>query len=201
MTRKQKKSGTSWLFPALILFLLLLGGLVLREYLALQAPPESSTEAAAPVERRSVTLYFASAAGNQLVAESRELEPCPQQPPCYDALLQALIEGSGAGLVPVLPPETKLRSVTAEGETLTIDFSRELVDNHPGGSLSELLTVTALANTVAKNFPQLRQVRILVEGAIPETLKGHVSLREPVVVDFSLVQAAAGAAEPKQGAR
>jgi len=50
-----------------------------------------------------------------------------------------------------------------------------------------LLTVYALANTVAVNFPHLRQLRILVEGAAVETLKGHVDLRQPLVPDFSLV--------------
>lgn len=199
MTRKQKKSAPSWLFPVLIL-VLLLGGLVLREYLRSSSPSPPPAEAPAPSQRRSVTLYFASPTGDGLVAESRELEPCPADPPCYDALLQALIEGSSAGLVPVLPPQTRLRSVTATGETLTIDFSRELVEHHPGGSFSELLTVVALANTLEKNFPQLRQVRILVDGAIPETLKGHVSLREPITADFGLVRSA-GEAGPNQGAR
>lgn len=200
MTRKQKKFAPSWLFPVLILVLLLLGGLALREYLRSSPPSPPPAEAPPPSQRRSVTLYFASPMGDGLVAESRDLEPCPADPPCYDALLQALIEGSRAGLVPVLPPQTRLRSVTATGETLTIDFSRELVDHHPGGSLSELLTVVALANTLEKNFPQLRQVRILVDGAIPETLKGHVSLREPITADFGLVRSA-GEAGPNQGAR
>lgn len=201
MARNQKKSGSSWLFPALILFLLVLGGLVVREYLRTPSQPVTPGAVLPPIERRTVTLYFASAAGDRLVAESRDLEPCSADPPCYDALLQALIQGSTAGLVPVLPPQARLRSVTADGETLVIDFSRELVDNHPGGSLSELLTVAALATTVEKNFPQLRQVRILVDGAIPETLKGHVSLREPIIADFSLVQAAGDSAPSNQGAR
>lgn len=201
MTRKQKQTRSSLLVPALVVFLLVLGGLVLREYLHLSSSPEVPVASPAPVQRRSLTLYFAAASGDRLVAEARQVEPCPAEPACYDALLQALIQGSSAGLVPVLPPQARLRSVSAEGQTLIIDFSRELVDHHPGGSLSELLTVAALANTVAKNFPELRQVRILVEGAIPETLKGHVSLHEPVLADFSLVQAAAGTAEPDQGAR
>ena len=55
----------------------------------------------------------------------------------------------------------------------------------PGGSLPELLTIYGLADTIAENFPHLRQVRILVEGEPVATLKGHVDLREAVKADFS----------------
>jgi hypothetical protein len=50
-----------------------------------------------------------------------------------------------------------------------------------------LLTVYALADTVAVNFPHLRQLRILIEGGAVETLKGHVDLRQPLAPDFSLI--------------
>lgn len=189
-TRKQKNSNPSLLFPALGILLLVLVGLVVREYVRGSADPVVTALAPPPLQPRTVTLYFASPSGDRLLAESRTLDDCPAEAPCLTELLQALIQGSSAGLVAVLPPQASLRSVAAAGETVTVDFSRALVDNHPGGSLSELLTVVALANTIEKNFPQLRQVRILVEGATLETLKGHVSLREPIVADFSLVQSA-----------
>lgn len=208
MTRTQKPSKPSPLVPALILLLLFLGGLVVWKYLQSSSEPALTAVAPPPLQPATVTLYFASSTGDSLLAESRELEHCPTEAPCLAELLQALIQGSAAGLVPVLPPQTILRSVVAEGETVTVDFSRELIDHHPGGSLSELLTVAALANTIEKNFPRLRQVRILVEGATLETLKGHVSLREPMVADDSLVQRASAppapattTPDPKQGAR
>ncbi len=55
---------------------------------------------------------------------------------------------------------------------------------HPGGSISELFTVYGLANTLAVNFPHVRQVRILIEGEAVESLKGHVGLRDAVKADF-----------------
>lgn len=205
MPRKRQSSQPSLLFPALIVLLLILAGLVAWEYLRSTPEPVPPVVVTPPAPHRSVTLYFATPAADHLVAEERELDNCPLDPPCYAELIQALLQGPRSGLVPVLPPQATLRSVFAEGETLTLDFSRELVDNHPGGSLSELLTVTALAATVQKNFPQLRQVRLLVEGATVETLKGHVALREPIRADFSLMQiqpaAPAGTADPTQGAR
>ncbi|MHB1400741.1 MAG: GerMN domain-containing protein [Trichloromonadaceae bacterium] len=208
MTRKQKPTKPSLLLPALILCLLILGGLVVWKYLQSSSAPTVTAVASPPLQPATVTLYFASSTGDSLLAESRELEHCPTEAPCLTELLQALIQGSSSDLVPVLPPQARLLSVDAAGETVTVDFSRELIDYHPGGSLSELLTVAALANTIEKNFPRLRQVRILVEGATLETLKGHVSLREPMVADDSLVQRASAppapattTPDPKQGAR
>ncbi len=206
MPRQRKSSPPSLLFPALILFILVLAALVIWEF---QRPSDlPPPEVAAPaLPKQTVILYFAGPGGDGLVAETRQLDDCPVDPPCFQALVEALIQGSAAGWVPVLPPQAILRSVAAEGETLTVDFGRELVDYHPGGSLSELLTVVALANTVQQNVPTVRQVRILVEGQVTDTLKGHVSLREPIAADFSLVQnptpaqTPTGTAQPNQGAR
>ena len=85
--------------------------------------------------------------------------------------------------------------MTPEG-VLQVDFARNLVDQHPGGSWGELLTVQALANTVATNFPHYRQVRILIDGAAVDTLKGHLDLRQPLNPDFSLVLSAPAGAAP-----
>ena len=68
---------------------------------------------------------------------------------------------------------------------MTLDFNARLVNGHPGGSLSELLTVYALVDSVSANFPHLRQVRLLVDGQPRETLKGHIDISQPVAADFS----------------
>ena len=43
----------------------------------------------------------------------------------------------------------------------------------------------ALVDSVAANFPHLRQLQILVDGEPRQTLKGHVDLSLPVKADFS----------------
>jgi hypothetical protein len=71
---------------------------------------------------------------------------------------------------------------------VNVDFSQELISAHPGGTQSELLTIYGLADTLAVNFPHLRQMRVLVDGVPVATLKGHVDLRQPISPDFSLVE-------------
>ena len=166
-----------------LLLVLLFAALLLRYFLAAPAPPPADP----PPVLRSVTLYFAAADGLGLVAESRQLADCRLEEECLRTTIEALISGPAGQLAPILPPQATLRGTSVVGSELQLDFSRALIDGHPGGSLAELLTVYGLADTVAVNFPHLRQLRILVEGGALETLKGHVDLRQPLLPDFSLI--------------
>jgi hypothetical protein len=102
--------------------------------------------------------------------------------------VRALVAGSQDGFAAVLPAQVVLNDVSVEGSLVNVDFSQELISAHPGGTQSELLTIYALADTLTVNFPHLRQMRVLVDGAPIETLKGHVDLRQPINPDFSLVE-------------
>ena len=57
---------------------------------------------------------------------------------------------------------------------------------HPGGSLTELLTVQAIVNAVTANLPAVQRVQILVDGKEVDTIAGHVDIRQPLVRDTSL---------------
>jgi spore germination protein GerM len=175
------------LFIAFLIVLLVFGALVLRMYRRTPPVPESNVPVAQEEPRplREVVLYFGGANGENLAAESREIEDCVEEADCISSTVQALVNGPVSDLVPILPAHAVVRGVAVDGGTAVIDFSRELVTAHPGGSASELLTVYGLANTLAENFPHIRQVRILVEGEPVESLKGHVDLRGPVQADFS----------------
>lgn len=193
---KRKSSRDRMVLVAFLLILLVFGLLIARKYLTPPpAPPvsPSATEPAEPRQLREVVLYFASPEGAYLIAESRQIEGCLDEAGCLQATVQSLIDGPVHELLAVFPPQAQVRGVRQEEGTATVDFSRELVSGHPGGSLSELLTVYSLADTLAESFPHIRQVRILVEGEPVETLKGHVDLRQPVMADFTFTRPPEGA--------
>jgi len=179
---------------AFILVLLVFGGLLLRHFLIVPAP--TPTPAEAQRQLRTVTLYFAAADGSGLVAEGREITDCLVETDCLLATVQALLAGPVGDLTPVFPHNTIVHGITIAGSEVQVDFNRALIEGHPGGSWSELLTVYALADTVAVNFPHLRQVRILIDGATVETLKGHVDLRQPLAPDFTILINATSAPSP-----
>ena len=172
------------LLLAFLIVLLVFGLLVARKILISQPPPEEvPVVEQAPGTLREIILYFGAPDGNRLIAEAREVE-CLEEIDCLRETVQALINGPVGGLIPVIPPQTVLRDIRAEEGTAVVSLSRDLISGHPGGSLSELFTVYGLANTLAVNFPHIRQVRLLVDGEIVDTLKGHVGLREAVKADF-----------------
>jgi spore germination protein GerM len=68
-----------------------------------------------------------------------------------------------------------------------VDFSRELLTSHWGGSMGEIMTVYSVVNTLA-SLPGIEQVKFLVEGEEIETLTGHLDISEPVEPDWDLAQ-------------
>lgn len=137
---------------------------------------------------REVVLYFASADGQALVAETRRINECQSDEDCLRETVAALIAGSQGGSEAILPAQVVLRGISVANSLVSVDFSQELIAAHPGGTQSELLTIYGLADTLTVNFPHLRQLQILVDGAPVATLKGHVDLRQPINPDFSLVE-------------
>ena len=191
---KQKKTSKRILDRRLVLgaflvVLLLFGVKVARKYQQTVTPPEMPVqEVVEPRQLREVILYFGAEDGAHLVAEGREIEDCLVEEDCLRETVQALLDGPVGDLTPILPSHAVLNSLTVSGSLVQLDFGPGLISGHPGGTQSELLTVYGLADTLAANFPHLRQVQILVEGAPVDTLKGHVDLRQPVTADFSLVE-------------
>jgi len=188
-TEKQKalrKRLAPWLILVVILFVV---GLVVGTLEVWKAPEDTAPVVDVPSpSAREVVLYFASDDGQTLVAESRQIAGCEIDEDCLNEVVQALVSGPAGDLVPILPSRTTLQNLAVDGSLVQVDFSRDLIDAHPGGTQSELLTVYGLTNTLTVNFPHLRQVQILIEGTPVATLKGHVDLRQPIYPDFSLVE-------------
>jgi len=184
---EQPQKRFSPLLPAIFIILLVVGGLVIGWFLFSDSEPPAPVPPAEPPTMREVQLYFAAPDGAGLAVETRQIEDCPIAEDCIRKTVEELIAGPTGRLAPTFPPRTVVQTVTVEGSTAWVSFSRDLISGHPGGSMSELLTVYSLADTLAVNFSHIRQVRILVDGELTETLKGHVDLGAPIAADFSLI--------------
>ena len=149
--------------------------------------PDAGVEArpeARPQAANGVTLYVPKAMGNdlQLVPVRQILgnEPTPL------AALKALAAYDGPE-EPALPKGTKVLGVRLGTSGLAVaDFSRELVDNFPGGSQTEQLLLASIVNTLTQ-FRSVRRVVITVEGKSVDSIGGHIDLEEPLTRDMSLV--------------
>ncbi|MFN3699563.1 MAG: GerMN domain-containing protein [Dictyoglomus sp.] len=106
----------------------------------------------------------------------------------YKKTLQQLIEISleNKDNFPI-PKGTKLLGLSVKDSIAYVNFSEEFRKNHPGGSLGELLTIYSIVNTLTE-FPEIKKVQILINGAILETLAGHIDLTSPIERDLSIVR-------------
>jgi germination protein M len=135
-----------------------------------------------PGKRIAVKLYFPSRDGRSLIPETREVRELPAGPEQLKEVVGELIRGPvGGELAPSFPAEARVKSIFVEEPTGTayINFSRELQTEYPGGAWTETLTIYSLVNTLTQDFPDIKQVQILVEGEVIDSLAGHIDASRP----------------------
>ena len=155
--------------------------------------PPDAEQAAAKREKREVVLYFSDANERFLVPEKRLVPKGKDATAQAREIVLALIEGPKLGTVRTVPAGSKLQGVRIADGTAVLNFDNAFIEQHPGGTASEVATVYSLANTLSQNLPEIKRVRIQVGGKDVSTIKGHVDLREPISPNKDLIkQAAAG---------
>ena len=152
-------------------------------------PPAAGKHTAAKKrDKQEVILFFSDANERFLVPEKRFI-PKEREPEAQAReMIQALIAGSKTGLVNTFPEKAELLGVKREGEDiLSVNFKESLVANHPGGSTAEMATVYSLTNTLTANLPAIKRIRILIGGKERESLKGHIGLGNPFMMNRELI--------------
>ena len=144
---------------------------------------------AAPGRKIKARLFYVAEDGVRLIGVERDVAYGEGPAEQAREIITAQIAPAAAPLVSAVPAGTTLRAlfVTERGEAY-VDLSRDVVSAHPGGTLSETLTVYTLVNALTANLPAIAAVQVLVEGKEVETLSGHVDLRRPLAKNLSWVQ-------------
>jgi germination protein M len=85
-----------------------------------------------------------------------------------------------------MPIGSKLNNVYVEGDIAFVDFSKEFVDNHPGGSLGEYNTIYSIVNSITE-IDGIEQVVFLIDGKRQNAYKGHTQFDIPISRDESMI--------------
>ena len=179
-----------------LLALLAWGVTIVLERLARQDLVVTQQEAAPPAPQTpqpqiSATLFYATPGGDALIAVRREVPLAEGLVAQGRQILTAQLQPAPQPYLSPIPAGTTLRAfyLVADSSEAFVDLSPELSTRHPGGSLTELLTVQAIVNAVTANLPAVQRVQITIDGKEVDTVAGHVDVRRPLTPDTSLVRA------------
>jgi spore germination protein GerM len=174
----------------LIALVVVLAAVAVIVTLCTRQPEQEITDEGAGVEElgegvQSVRLAFASRGAGRMIEERREIvvmeDPAGRARRILEELAAGPVEPDADGTI---PEGTRVLEVFFDGTGgVFVDFSRELVDNHPGGSTGELYTIRSIVRTLALNFPDIERVKILVDGNEVETIAGHIDASVPFPVE------------------
>jgi hypothetical protein len=132
---------------------------------------------------RSARIYFADAAGESLVVETRDELETQNLHDRIAFLIDELERGpQGRGLRTLPSGTTVLHVFLDDRGLLTLDLSRAFRDGFRGGSTAEYLAIASLTRTLAANLPEVKRVIMVCGGQPLPTLGGHLPLDRPIEV-------------------
>ncbi len=126
--------------------------------ISLPLPPEPSIRARVLLDRTLTDL-----------ARPASTHPVPPGPAVTDVFLLTAPSAPGA-------------YTDAASQLAVVNLTKAFADAHPSGIETEDLTLRAIIATLHANFPDITQVRFLVDGQTRDTLNGHADLSRPYSV-------------------
>ncbi len=140
------------------------------------------------VQRKEVVVYYADATGTRLREVTTEMTYNAAQP-LADMLIQKLIEGPesvehDAELLPTIPEDTVLNSVTIRDNICYLDFSREF--EQLDARVSSDVVIYSIVNTLCE-LPNVNKVQFSIEGEQRETYGETLHFTSPFERNLDIV--------------
>lgn len=111
-----------------------------------------------------VKLYFKEISSNNLRAETRSIDVKDLITDPYTCLVNLLIEGpTDETLVKTIPESTILNNASINGDTLTLDFSNNFIENQVDNIELQNATIYSLVNTLTE-LTEVNSIKILIDG-------------------------------------
>ena len=158
-------------------------------------------EAAVLNEKVPVILYFGDEQQTKLIKEIRYVdikEAKKGAETLASVMVKELIKGPKAeGLSPLIAEGTSLRApVTITERVATVDFTKEFIDNHPGGKVLAELTVYSIVNSLTE-MKEIERVKITINGKATKNFKDNVTLNSDFPRNDAIVNKEVGLALPE----
>lgn len=134
----------------------------------------------------SFVLYFANDTFEYLVPERRTIKVASGDT-VEKTIVTELINGpKESGHIKTIPSESKLLSIETKNNVCFVNFSKDFIEKHSGGTTAELLTIYSIVNSLTE-LTTIDKVQFLIEGEKKEEYI-HMSFNEPIVRDKSIIK-------------
>jgi len=133
-----------------------------------------------------LTLYFSDDSAEFLVPERRTVEIAAGDTVEKNIINELLKGPQQSGHFKTISSETKLLSIETKNNVCFVNFSKEFVDKHSGGTSAERLTIYSIVNSLTE-LNTIDKVQFLIEGKKREEFV-HMVLNEPIVRETSIVK-------------
>lgn len=190
---KKKKKSTRIIYFALVMggLAVLLVSFFVILFNALFPPVDM--DAMKKKEKRLAIVYFSDPQERFLMPEKRYVFVENDAAQHAREITRALLDGSKTGLVNTFPAGVSVKDIKVNNEGIAfINFSRNLLKLHPGGSAAEMATIYSLTNSVTENVTSIKKVKILIDGKELPSIKGHVSTKNAFTPDPELFVSSQG---------
>ncbi len=132
--------------------------------------------------RKNIKLFIAH--GEGLKGVSRSVKKGSLKSEISETFTILLWADSGE----VIPRGTRLLDVDIRDNTAYLNINRAIKDNHPGGTSTEMQTIYSIVNSITLNYPEIKRVKILIDGKTEKTLAGHIDISVPLGPYRGLIQ-------------
>lgn len=111
-----------------------------------------------------VSLFFVDKESKELLPEARMVDIKEIMDNPYEKLIDMLIQGpKNEKFEKVMPENTKLLGVEKEGDTLKLNFSKEILNYDKTSDFSKSNLIYSIVNTLTE-LTEINHIKILVEG-------------------------------------
>lgn len=150
--------------------------------------PPVDMDAMKKKEKYIVKIYFSDSKERFLKPEKRYVFKEKDTAEQAREIVKAVLDGSKSGLIDTFPKKVTVKDVKVTNDGIAqVSFSKDLMKSYEGSSASEMATIYSLTNSLSQNIPEIKKVKIMVEGKEITTIKGHISTRKAFSPDLELI--------------
>lgn len=175
---KSKKNGRGrgYLTVIIVALITIVAGIIILTYLSTKGPGRKVAG------EKEITIFVSDDEGTALKARIESIRKSSFDEEARSSIAALLAKSD------TIPAGTRLLELSLKDKTAFVNLSKELKDAHTGGSAAEIQTVYAIVNTLALNFPEVKEVQILIEGKREKTIAGHIDISLPLQPDRKIIK-------------